>query len=238
MVEVRLDPPSLMRFLQGQGLDVDDGDEDLGYGVHAWLAAAFGPLAPKPWRLFMDRRRPPRILGYAHAGADQLRDRLREFAEPGAVAVCPDPDTMIASKVMPGWRQGRRLAFEVLCCPVARKAHSGVEKDLFLVRADAAPDESLTREAVYCEWARERLEREGAATVAEISLAAFRLVRQTRQMHNRAGGRKRRHLIRPQALLRGELAVGDPDAFANLLAKGIGRHRSFGYGMVLLRAPR
>jgi CRISPR system Cascade subunit CasE len=38
-------------------------------------------------------------------------------------------------------------------------------------------------------------------------------------------------------LLRGELTVADPDAFSALLARGVGRHRAFGYGMLLLRPP-
>ena len=42
MVEIRPDLGALLRFLHGQGLDIGDHDEDLGYGVHAWLAAAFG----------------------------------------------------------------------------------------------------------------------------------------------------------------------------------------------------
>ena len=36
----------------------------------------------------------------------------------------------------------------------------------------------------------------------------------------------------------GTLTVGDPDAFSRLLARGIGRHRAFGFGMLLLRPAR
>ncbi|NLG68438.1 MAG: type I-E CRISPR-associated protein Cas6/Cse3/CasE [Firmicutes bacterium] len=237
MLELRIDLPLLLRFLQGQGLDIRDGDEDLGYGIPGWLAATFGPLAPKPWRLFVGRGRPPRILGYGRADAEQLRRRLRELAEPASAAVCPDPETMIAGKAMPSWRHGRRLGFEVLCCPVGRKAEGGIEKDLFLIRADSAPPGALTRDRVYSDWVRERLERQGACTVTSIRLEGFRLVRQTRRVQGSRHGRGQRHITRPQALLRGELMVGDPEAFASLLCKGIGRHRAFGYGMVLLRPP-
>lgn len=237
MIEVRPDLTALLRFLRDQGLGAGDGDEDLGYGIHAWLAAAFGALAPKPWRVLLNRGGPPRILGYAQCDADQLRLQLREFAEPAVFAVCPVPDVMIVSKAMPAWRSGRRLAFEVLCCPVGRKARSGVEKDLFLIRADAAPQAPVERELVYCEWVRARMERESAATVGQIRLAGFRQVRQTRQTQGGAGNRKRKHILRPHALLRGDLTVEDPEAFTDLLARGIGRHRSFGYGMLLLRPP-
>lgn len=236
MIELRPDLNALLRFLHGQGFD-SSGDEDLGYGIHAWLAAAFGELAPKPWRLLFDRRRPARVLGYASCDAEQLRQRIRDFSEPSVYSVCPDPETMIASRAMPTWRSGRRLAFEVQCCPVARKASSGEEKDLFLIHADTAEQGSLKRDTVYCEWVQERLERDNAANVRSINLVGFRLVGQTRQGRGDAGRRSRSRLVRPLAILQGELEVGDPAAFSTLLARGVGRHRSFGYGMLLLRPP-
>ena len=33
----------------------------------------------------------------------------------------------------------------------------------------------------------------------------------------------------------GELEVGDSERFLHLLARGVGRHRTFGFGMLLLR---
>ena len=38
--------------------------------------------------------------------------------------------------------------------------------------------------------------------------------------------------------MRGILAITDPTAFADLLARGVGRHRAYGYGMLLLRPAR
>lgn len=235
MLELQPDLSALLRFLHSQGLETKDGDEDLGYGVHAWLTAAFGELAPKPWRLLRDRRRPPRVLGYSHYSAEELRQQMHEFATPAAFSVCP-PDA-IAGRAMPAWRPGRRLAFEVQCCPVGRKAGTGIEKDLFLIHADTEPETELRREAVYCDWASEQLQRNGAATISAIRLAGFRLIRQTRQTQSSTGARRRSHPVRPQALLRGELTVTDPDAFSALLARGVGRHRAFGYGMLLLKPP-
>lgn len=237
MVELRPDLTALMLFLRDQGLSSSDGDDDLGYGIHAWLAAAFGPFAPKPWRLLLDRRRPPRILGYSSYEVNRLRERLHEFAEPGVFAVCPDPETMVTGKKMPEWHTGRSLAFQVQCCPVGRKADSGVEKDLFLIRADASGQQPLMRDAVYCEWVRERLERDGAATIMSVRLEGFRLVRQSRRGNRDGNRRPPCHIVRPQALFQGSLTVGKPDAFSSLLVQGVGRHRSFGYGMLLLRPP-
>jgi CRISPR system Cascade subunit CasE len=38
-------------------------------------------------------------------------------------------------------------------------------------------------------------------------------------------------------LLRGQLMIGNPIAFQDLVRRGLGRHRSFGYGMLLLKPP-
>ncbi len=237
MIELRPDVVALLRFAHSQGLAPVGDDGDLGYAVHAWMAAAFGKSAPRPWRLLADQRRPPRILGYARCGALALRQRLHEFAEPGVFAVCSDPDAEIASRPMPTWNAGRRLGFEVLCCPVGRKSRSGMEKDLFLIRADVDEEGSLSRDAVYCDWTREQLQRYEGAHVNAIRLGGFRLVRQVRRPRESRGGRGQSRLVRPQALLQGELTVADPEAFASLLSRGVGRHRAFGYGMLLLRPP-
>ena len=47
--------------------------------------------------------------------------------------------------------------------------------------------------------------------------------------------RQSRYSEGPDALMRGVLTVTDGQAFAELLARGVGRHRTYGYGMLLLR---
>ncbi len=233
MIELRLDLKALLRYVSDQGFGIQD--DDLGYGVHSWMAAAFGDLAPKPWRLFVDRRRPPRILGYSRHDAKALRQMLREFADPGVFAVTMDPNYMITSRPMPVFASGRRLAFELLVSPVGRKASTGVEKDLFLIAADSSEGKHLQRETVYLDWARERLERGNACSITGIQMSGFRLVRITRRTQGKSSKRVRRRLVRPQVFIRGELIVSEPQAFTLLLSHGVGRHRSFGYGMLLLR---
>lgn len=235
MIECHLDQTALLRFLRAQGLDDPRHGPDLGYGVHAWLKAAFGDLAPRPWRLLADRKRPARMLGYGQAQAEALIGRLRDFGEPAVQAVCPSEG--ITGKPMPRWTPGRELGFELLCCPVGRKAGQKTEKDLFLLKADHVPDEQLERAAVYGNWARERLETDGAAQVERLWLDGFRRVRQQRKRQVSPMERAVCHLERPEAVMAGVLRVGDPHAFEHLLARGVGRHRAFGYGMLLLKPP-
>ena len=47
-----------------------------------------------------------------------------------------------------------------------------------------------------------------------------------------------RHSEGPDAVMRGNITVTDSDAFTRLLSHGIGRHRAYGYGMLLLRPTR
>lgn len=237
MLELEFDMAALHRFLHAQGFLQRDDDTDMGYGIHAWLGAAFGDLAPKPWRLLMDNHRPPRILGYASCDASTLRQRITEFAEPSVLQACPEPFAMIASRLMPEWEKGRRLGFQLLVCPVGRKAREGTEKDLFLIHADShSGNTALSRETVYCDWVTQRL-TDYSVTVDSIKLSGFRLVRQQRQTQSTDGKRTLSSLVRPQALLEGNLTIQGPSEFASLLRHGVGRHRAFGYGMILLRPP-
>jgi len=41
----------------------------------------------------------------------------------------------------------------------------------------------------------------------------------------------------PDAIVHGVLVIHDPAAFSALLVRGVGRHRAYGYGMLLLRPP-
>lgn len=235
MIELEFDVVALYRFLHTQGLSGGEDDAELGYEIHAWLGAAFADIAPRPWRLLMDKHRPPRILAYAPHAASAFQQRMIEFAEPGVFQVCPEPQLMIASRSMPEWQKGRKLRFQTLVCPVGRKARSGIEKDLFLIHADNQDStQKLSRETVYCEWAEQKLDHY-SVTVNSIRLAGFRLVKQRRQTQTTKGKRVFHHIVRPQALLEGEITIKDPHKFTLLLRHGIGRHRAFGFGMILLR---
>lgn len=235
LLQIQPDWPKLVRFLQAQGLN-DRADEDWGYGLHAWLAALFGEFTPKPFRLFLDprNRKPPKLLAYTTYTKESLLEHAQTFPEPIAREVC-DLQQGIASAVLPGsWRSGRRLGFEVMTCPIVRNGDK--ERDVFLAAADRAGKEGgLRRERVYSEWLIEQLAP--TCVVETVEMVGFRLIRQLRRNQASSGNSERKATakIRPQALLRGIMTVRDGEAFGKLLASGIGRHRAFGYGMLLLR---
>lgn len=258
LIDLRPDPAALIRFAEDQGIDPRK-DEDLGYAAHAWLTALFGQEAPKPFRLLQDRRnlRPPRLLAFSRLGGRQLAERAETWAEQAAEAkraehgpesaeydkarksvgvaaqarlICPLRDD-IPSKAMPErWRAGRRLGFELLACPVSRLGKN--EDDVYRRHRrerdelGEAPD---SRAEVYRAWLARQLG--GAATLLDCRLDGFRNARLLRK----AAGNGRRDFLAPQALLGGVLRVEDGAAFTGLLARGVGRHRAFGFGMLLPR---
>ncbi len=238
LVRIPVDGPRLMRFAFEQGITQED--ETFGYSLHAWLTALFGKLAPKPFRYFPQRGE---LLAYAGCDATTLLETAQAFASPQAWAVL-DTDR-VASKPMPErWRAGQRLRLEALVCPVTRK--DGEEKDVFLRALDRharsqqpASDDTgepePTRGEVYREWFIRQLGN--AVSVRELELSGMSArVRMLRRARN--GTNRLRIIERPRALFAAEVSVSDPEAFAALLARGIGRHRAFGFGMVLLAPAR
>jgi CRISPR system Cascade subunit CasE len=226
LIRLLINSPQLMRFAAAQDLLRHD-DEGHGYTLHAWLAAVFGPLAPKPFR-WNDTR--GEVLGYCRQPASVLAEHAAAFAAPQDWEVLR-PDSL-ASKPMPGtWRAGQRLRVEVLACPVSR--HDNGEKDIFLRAIDRLGDAVPARADVYREW----LVRQCGTALAfeHLELAGHSRVRLLRRRRSSQGGRTSHVVERPQALFHGLAAVADGDAFGEFLARGVGRHRAFGYGMLLLK---
>ena len=213
--------------------------QDPDHSMHCLLTECFGDLAPKPFRLIVPRGAATGCLyGYAQAGADTLREACETFAEPLQSRVIPAAN--IDSKAMPGqWQADKRLGFEARIRPVIRKARGSgreeAEVDAFQAKAETFPKGEMpySREEVYVDWLSQQLSRIGGATVdaAQTRLVSFQRTRAVRKLHSR-------HSEGPDAVMRGVLTVTDPGAFAALLARGVGRHRAYGYGMILLRPAR
>ena len=219
-------------------------------------------LAPKPFRLMVTRGAATGCLyGYGHADADAMRDAAAVCADPLQTRILPAAG--MDSKPMPSeWQAGRRLGFEVRIRPVMRhpnreacrrsdescyklrlprksqceNCRPNPEQDAFLHEALQYPEKggmTRTREQVYAEWLSNRLEGKGGATLdmASVKLVSFQRTHAYRKL-------RARHTEGPDAVMRGIVTIADPTKFASLLSDGIGRHRSYGYGMLLLRPAR
>ena len=212
--------------------------QDPDHAMHCLLKETFGELAPKPFRLIAPRAGSRGCLyGYGRALADGLRDAAHTFADPQQLRALPP--SSIDSKPMPSeWQSGKRLGFELRVRPVLRKsggsARPGSEQDVFQVKAETFPPREMphSREEVYADWLSGKLNGNQGVSLelSRTKLVSFQRTRSIRKLHSR-------YVEGPDAVMRGVLTITDPDAFAQLLARGIGRHRSYGYGMLLLRPP-
>lgn len=210
---------------------------DEGRALHHLLGETFGRAALQPFRLMVSRGRiEGSLYAYSSSNASTLIETARESALPDALSVCRLE--RLAVKAMPeAWKTGKRLSFDLRARPVRRLQSpvgdfkKGVELDAYLVEVlrrspESSPEAAnqLSRSDVYREWLSRRIG--DGAEVEDARLVRFARSRVARKDAGPEG---------PDATIQGSLVVRDPIRFAMLLAKGIGRHTAYGYGMLLLR---
>lgn len=216
--------------------------QDSDHAMHCLLAESFGPdLAPKPFRLLLPRGCPKGTLyGYGPVDAAALREKAAIFADPAQSRILP-ADGM-ESKAMPAaWQAGQQLGFEVRLRPLIRRSKKsayrpGKECDAFMWAVEQLPPGAKmtrSREEVYRDWLQGELTRHGGAELElrSTTLRSFQRTRAVRKLRARPSEG-------PDAVMQGNLTITDPEGFAALLARGVGRHRAYGYGMLLLRPLR
>jgi CRISPR system Cascade subunit CasE len=233
------DPVALAAWATRHGLLSPDGDH--GYALHALLAAAFDGAAPQPFRYLGGAQG---LLAYTATAPERLREAAA--LAPPDIAKALGLEALTTRPFPSQWHGGHRLGFEVRLRPVIR-AKDGRERDAFLhaietTPTDEAPDDGRShlakREQIYLQWLARQLEATGAARLEpdSVRMEAFRLTRVLRKGRAKEDGRRPGGAFTgPDALIKGDLRVTDGPAFAELLARGIGRHRAFGFGMLLLR---
>lgn len=227
-------------------------DADYGYALHCALLARFGTAAPRPFRFLPEHARGAHLLGYtddatafADAAALPAVDDLLATLFDGSPQFQPMPET---------WRSGARYGFELRVRPVVRfgktiraarrdrpdawQRHAG-EIDAHVAACErvvlaGGVAEDVDRETVYIDWLAGRLGE--AATLDHAALRLFRRTATRRSTHG-ASDKRTRAVEGPDAVLAGTLTIGDAERFAQLLARGVGRHSAFGYGMMLLAPP-
>ena len=222
-----------------------DKEGDWGYALHALLNAAFGEHAPQPFR-YLDAAQG--LLAYTRQSASELA-QLAALADP-EVAAALGLGQMLhqpGMNVRPfptQWATGHALGFDVRVRPIIREGKTGRERDAFLVAAERASgkdgplDGELDRSAVYVQWLRDLLARQGGAELIDATVVRYQQLGVTRKGHKASadGARGSRLVFGPDAVIAGQLRVTDPLAFAQLLAQGVGRHRAFGFGLLMLRS--
>ena len=245
MIHAPLDTRAFDRWAADHGM-ARKGNFDAGYALHVLLAATFGKSVLQPFRLFRSKRRGQAALyGYADVDAKTLRAAAAAAAPPDYLAAL---DLMhMQSKTMPvAFAKGQRFGFDLRARPVQRSRRNldgsaatprpkSAEVDAYLLRRIARAGENgssavgaPTREEVYREWVEKKFG--GAARVEQCRLAALSRARVWRG--------DKAHSEGPDATLHGTVVVADETEFVKRLRRGVGRHRAYGYGMLLLRPAR
>lgn len=236
-----------------------DAGFDPGRALHHVLDETFGPNSLKPFRLMVPHNRDRgTVYAYSAKQKDELLTTATETAMPEAGRIL-DVGQLDVREMPETWQVQKRLGFDVRVRPVARIRNElpnpnpkrpayrpGSEVDVFVLEAqrnhpddrprlvDGLPTVSgmmmagRDRPAVYRAWLAARIKGIAELDLERTELTAFQRSRVSRGRASVEG---------PDATLQGELTVSDPDRFRAILARGIGRHLSFGFGMLLLRPP-
>jgi len=228
MIQMWLDTPRLIEL--GRMLHLPLKQVGNNYLVHCALAELFQDQAPNPFSVEDSHRQMSEyksnngkhilILCYSELDWQSLQNLARGFASPTVYEII-DWDR-IASKPMPDqFPEGMKLGFELRTCPVVRKASDGdkwkkgQEIDAFLSKV----------------W--HQFERQSGADLESVQMKRFSIERMTRRNHQ--AKRKVQIIQRPDVTFTGTISIKNGDEFKDLLLKGIGRHKSFGFGMLKIR---
>lgn len=245
MLRLPLDPSALARYAAERGWMHRRG-HDPGRALHHLLVETFGKTtgqAPKssiqPFRLLSGKGRSS-LYGYSTVNPETLRETAEAIAPPEALALLPLSG--LQTKPMPQtWRAGQVLGFDLRARPVVRLNSAippdrdplgkgfrkGAEVDAYAAAQVRGPA-LAARDQIYLDWLAARL-----APAAE-------LIRDSTLLHRFQRSQSLRHSLSegPDVVFHGTLRISDPERFALLLSRGVGRHCAYGFGMLLLRAPQ
>ena len=252
LIRIPTDTNELARLAaeRGWGWIRDRGRDaafDEGRALHHLLTECFGPGVLATFRLLVaPRRTRGNLYAYSRLDADTLRGLISAHGLPEHLGVLDA--RRLSTKPMPKtWRVGQRLGFDLRLRPVRRlnadlttpsgSIPRGTEVDSFLLEAlrrhpttkNGMASSERTRQTVYLEWLADRFGVAATLDWSTSSLVRFRRVRVARGDQGPEG---------PDATIHGTLVIRDTPAFVALLERGLGRHRAYGYGMLLLHPPR
>jgi CRISPR system Cascade subunit CasE len=245
MIQMWLDSRRLMQL--GKMLHLPLKQVGNNYLVHCALSELFQDQAPKPFAVEDNHRQITdyngqaiRVLCYSELDWETLQNLAQGFASPTVYEIV-NWDRM-ASKPMPEtFPDGLELMFGLRACPVVRKASDGPkwkegqEIDVFLSKVWEIDDESVNvdRKDTYKEWLINYFQKQNSADLTSLNVKRFSIERMSRRNHK--SNRKVKVIQRPDVTFTGTLKVKNGEEFKELLYRGIGRHKSFGFGMLKIR---
>lgn len=240
LLKIPLRADRLVAIARRRGIRLSSLDD--GYLTHCLLTELWQSRAPAPF-VVRGRGRILDVWGYSRSDSAALIEHTRAFGDPEIMGAIDNIDA-ISSRTIPQFAAGCRVGFLLRACPVARLVnasnghHAGAEVDVFLAKSfDPGRNSPVSREDVYREWLKDKLSDTAICgiRVVQVRIAALsrtRLVRRTQ-----GAERKAATLERPDVRFDGDMIVEDGNAFVQLLARGVGRHKAFGFGAMLVVPP-
>lgn len=247
LIRIPIDVSNLSRWAVERGWSGRSGTTyDEGRALHHLITEMWGRGSILCFRILVPpRRRLGNLYAYSKMNADGLRDMALAHALPEHLEIAVIDK--IAGKIIPtSWKQNQRLGFDLRIRPVRRLGSdlkgpdttisAGSEIDAFLLEAlRDFPDTSCgmmekgrSREEVYLDWIKNRFSPISTLDKSKSRLVRFRRLHVARERNDSEG---------PDATVHGILTINKPMEFPQLLTGGVGRHKAYGFGMLLLRPP-
>jgi len=146
-------------------------------------------------------------------------------------------------RALGNWQQGQSLKIELVLNPIRRRdekyydAYETFQKYIGILRSSENPTMSvqeieklanLSREEIYANWLLERFANFDFVKLENVITTAFGM----ESVARKDSRRNLKAIEQPIARFIGELTILDPSKMNELLAKGVGRQKGFGRGML------
>lgn len=222
---------------------------DEGAALHRFIRETFGADAFSTFRLMKPSGSITGTLyGYSKSSADELREIANTAGVPDSADIFRLASIKSTPRPQNAWSRGQRLGLSIKSRTTRRSSLVGTqttekgrreaEVDAYLHDLAAYErgilESKSTREFAYQRWLTEKLTGEQSThreAIASINIGLDEITqndvfRQGKWCHG------------PDVIFGCDIEVGDPEKFAQLLQSGVGRHKSYGYGMVLVTQVR
>lgn len=209
---------------------------DIGYLIHCALKELFNERAPSPFEIMGTEEGVTEVLAYSDCSHIELLDSIRPDSPEGLKSAIRKGN--FSSRRMPlVFPRGKLFSYRIRICPVIRKARgsgkrAGSEVDVFLAEAERiGVKEGLDRYEIYRKWFESKMVGKKCVDIHSVRISEMKLDKMLR----RGRERQAQTLVRPNVVFQGIGKVAEPDSFRDLVRNGFGRHKAFGFGMLLLK---
>ena len=253
LIYLPLNMQKFNRWAGQRGL-IRKGIFDQGYAMHVLLCNLFGKNKLQPFRIFAsEHRRLGSLYAYSEMDANNLAQEANLYATPDCLSVTQSLRDFRSKEMPVNFPTSQKIGFEIRIWPTRRLAQElpdsksgksyskGAELDDYIACVlrhftddrnfgkESLRSAGITRYNCYIDWLSERFSDSADVLKNDCRLTSFKRTRCVRGNGQSIEG--------PDAIIHGNLRVRNSDSFNYKIRNGLGRHKAYGYGMLLLRPP-